>query len=219
LVDIPTSVDWRDAGAVTPISDQGQCGSSPYWSAIVSIEGAWKIAGHPLTVLSTQQILDCSENEGNQGCNGGEMTSSFQYVIDAGGLETAADYPYANGTQNDCAFNPSKVLVKLKSFVAAQPTEQSVTAALAICPVASAMDASDTSFQFYTGGIYSSEKCTNQTDHGIGVVGYGENSDGKYYILKNTWTETWGMKGYMYLARGKGNMCGIESDVSYAVVQ
>jgi len=86
-------------------------------------------------------------------------------------------------------------------------------------PVASAINAADQGFQFYKSGIYSTTTCNDsQACHGIGVVGYGFNDQGDYYILKNTWTTDWGMNGYMYLARNKGNMCWIASWGSYVVV-
>jgi len=215
--DIPDSVDWRDQGAVTPIGRQGQCGNSPYWSAVTSLEGAWKIAGNPLVPLSVQQINDCSGPEGNFGCNGGFMTSAFQYVIDAGGIESAKDYPY-NGSDVACTFDKSKVVAKFRSYVNVSVDEQSFTTAISICPVATAIDGSDPGFKFYQSGIFSSTTCSPSPDHGIAVIGYGQNSDGKYYILKNSFGPEWGMNGYMLLARGKGNMCGILTYASYVVV-
>jgi len=215
---IPTSVDWREKGAVTAIQNQGQCGSSPYWSAIVSMEGAWAIAGNPLVNLSVQQIDDCSSSYGNYGCGGGEMTNSFEYIIKAGGSETAEDYPYT-ALDGTCNFNIQKVRAKFSSYKEITAgDEQAFTEALAIVPVATAIDASDNGFQFYQSGIYDSTTCTSQPCHGIGVVGYGINSQGEYYILKNTWGTSWGMNGYMLLARNKGNMCGVASYGTYIII-
>jgi cathepsin L len=216
---IPAAVDWRTKGAVTPIGNQEQCGSSPYWSAVVSMEGAWAIAGNPLTNFSVQQINDCSGSFGNQGCNGGFMTSSFSYVISTGGVERAEDYPYT-GTDDTCTFNARKVMAKFSSFKNIPAgDEQAFTEALTIAPVASAVSAQDTGFLYYSSGIFDSATCnTTQPCHGIGVVGYGSNEQGDYYILKNTWGVTWGMEGYMYLARNKGNMCNIALDGSYIIV-
>jgi len=176
--------------------------SSPYWSTVVSIEGAWKIAGHPLTNLSTQQIIDCSRPEGNRACGGGLITQSFQYVLDAGGIESAEDYPYRPDENPKCEFDPKKITARIKSFVVVPSDEQSFTSALAICPVATAIDASGPRFQYYKSGIYN-DKCSTEPNHGIGVVGYGENSDGKYYILKNTWTTAWDGGFHVYGERGR----------------
>jgi len=215
---IPASVDWRSKGAVTPIENQGICGSSPYFSAVVSMEGAHQIAGNLLVSLSVQQILDCSDSFGNQDCNGGEMTFTYQYVIAVGGIESAADYPYLNGTVTNCSFSKSKVVAKFSSFVSLPGDENSFTNALSIVPVGTVVNV-DEGFQYYTSGIYNSTTCdVSSPNHGIGAVGYGSNSHGDYYILKNTWGTTWGMDGYMLLARNQGNMCGIASDATYVVV-
>eukprot|EP01125_Pyxidicula_operculata_P002187 TRINITY_DN12104_c0_g1_i1.p1 TRINITY_DN12104_c0_g1~~TRINITY_DN12104_c0_g1_i1.p1 ORF type:complete len:330 (-),score=79.00 TRINITY_DN12104_c0_g1_i1:83-1072(-) len=215
----PTSVDWRTKGAVTPITNQDQCGSSPYFGATCSMEGAWAIAGNKLEVLSVQQIMDCSGNYGNQACNGGWMNSSIQYVIDAGGIESNTSYPYTGEDGNTCNFNKNKVVAKFRSLVNIDSTDEAMVAALTICPVATAVNAYATGFQYYQSGVYMGADCdANQPDHGIGVVGYGVYSNGlPYYILKNTWTTAWGMDGYMYLYRFN-NTCGIVTEASYAVV-
>jgi len=215
---VPAGVDWRAKGAVTAIDDQLQCGSSPYWSAVVSMEGAWAIAGNPLTNLSAQQISDCSGSYGNMGCDGGEMTSSFQYVI-AEGSEKTTSYPYT-GNDDTCEYKAAQVYARFSSYkVIPAGDEAAFTEALAMVPVATAVNAQDSGFQFYTSGIYNSTTC-NQSEacHGIGVVGYGTNSIGDYYILKNTWGPTWGMDGYMLLARNAGNMCQIASQGTYIIV-
>jgi cathepsin L len=215
---IPDSVDWREKGAVTPIGNQGQCGSSPYWSAVVSMEGAWAIAGHPLVNLSVQQIDDCSNDEGNYGCDGGEMTSSFEYIIKSGGAENAQDYPYT-AVDGTCHFDAQKIIAKFSSYkVITAGDEAALTEALSIVPVATAVNAADPPFQFYQSGIYDSSTCNQPPCHGIGIVGYGSNAEGDFYILKNTWGTTWGMEGYMLLARNKGNMCSVATDATYIVV-
>jgi len=217
---IPDSVDWRTKGAVTPISDQGQCGSSPYFGAVVSIEGAWAIAGNKLTPLSVQQIIDCTNDAtwGNAGCNGGWMNASIEYVSKVG-IETNESYPYT-GINGVCHFEEGKVYAKIAGVVNVPVDETLVTAAVAMVPVATAVDATPTSFEFYKSGIFDDPGCARGSpDHGIAIVGYGADEKGtNYYILKNSFATDWGMEGYMFIARNGKNTCSIVSNVSYATM-
>jgi len=224
IKDLPANVDWRTKGAVTAIYDQGQCGSSPYWSAIESMEGVHVISGQgSLVALSTQQIIDCSNNDiyNNQGCNGGWMNASIQYVIDNKGIASAASYPYnsQNGTSNPtCEYKVADKVASFDAYVNIEQTEEALTEALSLRTVASAV-AYDENFQFYSWGVFNDPSCGHDIEHGIGVVGYGTFTNGtEYYILKNTWGTTWGMDGFMLLARNAGNMCGIASAACYAVI-
>lgn len=89
--DIADSVDWRTKNAVTPVKNQGQCGSCWAFSTTGGLEGAYAIATGKLTSFSEQQIVDCSTK--NEGCNGGDLPPAYDYVV-KNGIETEADYPY-----------------------------------------------------------------------------------------------------------------------------
>jgi len=216
---LPTNWDWRAKGAVTPIKNQLQCGSSPYFAAVVSIEGCHQTTTGNLVSLSEQQILVCSDNEGNQGCDGGEMTFSFQYVMQQGGIDTESCYPYTSNDSTACQFKPNRPCCgsTVTSYVNVTPnSESALQNAVYLAPVATIVNADSTEFQLYSHGIFNLPNCTaEQANHGIAVVGYGVNGT-DYWILKNSWGTSWGMEGFMYIARNAGNMCGIADMPSYA---
>ncbi|CAF1246044.1 unnamed protein product [Adineta ricciae] len=212
--------DWRTKGAVTPVKNQGQCGSSWAFSAIGSIEGVYAIKTGKLIPLSEQQLVDCSTTYGNMGCGGGLMSTSFQYIQDAGGLQANNTYPY-NALDNNCTFDKSKAIVELCGYVnITSGSEAALQQAVAtIGPVATAVDGGHTSFQLYDGGIYHEpDRSHTQPDHGIFVIGYGSESGKDYWLLKNSFDTTWGEKGYIIMIRNKNNQCAIASIASFPII-
>jgi len=215
----PSSIDWTTQGAVTPVKNQGQCGSCWSFSASGSTEGAHKIATGDLVSLSEQQLIDCSSSYGNEGCNGGLMTNAFKYIIANGGLDTEASYPYT-GEAGKCKFNPKTVGATLSSYVTVESgSESALEDQIVKGPVSVAIDASSQSFQLYDSGVYYDKECSStQLDHGVLVVGYGTDNGSEYYLVKNSWGEDWGLNGYIMMARNKDNMCGIATMASQPVV-
>jgi cathepsin L len=212
-----TSIDWRTSGAVTPVKNQGQCGSCWSFSATGSMEGAHQIKTGNLVSLSEQQLIDCSTAQGNQGCNGGLMDQAFQYVISAGGITSESQYPYTATGPNTCQTNVTTVAT-ISSFVdVTAGSETALLAAANIGPVSVAIEADQQCFQFYSGGILSDPSCGMQLDHGVLVVGYGTDAGTDFWIVKNSWGASWGESGYVRLIRGK-NECGIAQEPSYPLV-
>ena len=218
---LPTSVDWSQKGAVTPVKDQGQCGSCWAFSTTGSMEGAYFVKTGKLFSLSEQQLVDCSQAEGNQGCNGGLMDYAFQYILDNKGLTNESNYPYTaeDGTCN--AAKAKQVAATITSFHDVQVnSDVALMTAIVQQPVSVAVEADQDSFQLYTGGVMTSA-CGTNLDHGVLAVGYGSLANKDYYKVKNSWGADWGMNGYILLGRGSYNggqgQCGILMDPSYPV--
>jgi KDEL-tailed cysteine endopeptidase len=218
----PTSVDWTTKGAVTPIKNQEQCGSCWAFSTTGSVEGAWFLSNGTLPSLSEQQLVDCSVPEGNQGCNGGLMDQAFQYIIDNKGITTEDAYPYTATGPNTCEAKGKPVAATLSGFKDVAPNnELALETAIVQQPVSVAVEADQSVFQFYSGGVMDST-CGTQLDHGVLAVGYGVDGGKEYYKVKNSWGADWGEKGYIRLGRGAkfnpSGQCGIQMVASYPVV-
>ncbi|KAL3273662.1 hypothetical protein HHI36_015092 [Cryptolaemus montrouzieri] len=214
----PDSVDWRQQGAVTPVKDQGNCGSCWAFSTTGSIEGQLALVENTSVSLSEQNLVDCSYVDLNSGCNGGEMPNAFLYVMRYG-IEKEEDYPYT-GKFSPCLAKPSKVFTKISSYVELPATdEEALKNAIAfIGPISVSIDATD-ELQNYSSGIFNDDSCDPQIlNHGVLAVGYGTENGTDFYIIKNSWGESWGENGYFRFVRNQGNRCGIASDSSYPVL-
>jgi len=214
----PAEWDWRTKGAVTPVKNQGQCGSCWSFSATGSMEGAWFLKHKKLVSLSEQNLVDCSTAQGNEGCNGGLMDQAFQYVISNKGIDTEASYPYTATGPNACRFKRANVGANVQSFHdIPSGSESALLESVYARPTSVAIDASHQSFQFYNGGVYNEPRCSSsQLDHGVLAVGYGVyQSNTPYWLVKNSWGSSWGLRGYIMMSRNKNNQCGIATAASY----
>merc|ERR1712042_257246 len=219
MKDLPAEVDWVKKGYVTPIKNQQQCGSCWAFSATGSMEGAHFKATGKLVSLSEQNLVDCSDAEGNMGCDGGLMDQAFNYTVINKGVDTEASYGY-KGVDEQCKFNATTVGCTITSWTdipaGSEPDLQKAIATVG--PISVAIDASQYTFQLYKGGIYYDENCSSQyLDHGVLAVGYGTEKKGDYYLVKNSWGTDWGMEGYIMMSRNRNNNCGIATASSYPV--
>merc|ERR1719409_1666814 len=147
------SIDWVAKGAVTPIKNQGQCGSCWAFSTTGSTEGAYQIAGNPLTSLSEQDLVDCSSSYGNMGCNGGLMDNGFKY-IEAHGIATEQSYPYTAKTGKCKSHNEA---VTITGYTDVPPkSATALKAAVTKGPVSVAIEADKSAFQLYKSGVFTS---------------------------------------------------------------
>merc|ERR1719443_1348892 len=222
------SVDWRTKGAVTPVKDQGQCGSCWAFSTVEEVESSVFMATGKLLTLSTQQLTSCDKVD--EGCNGGDTETAYKYIEKAGGLDTASDYPdtsHKSGRTGKCGWDKKKA-AKVTGFTYAttpckrgackNQDEDKLAAALAAKgPISICVNAGGNAWQVYKRGVFS-KKCSGASkalDHCVQLVGYDKTGDTPYWIVRNSWNTDWGIKGYMHMEMGK-NLCGVADEATIA---
>jgi len=212
----PTSVDWTTKGVVTPVKNQGNCGSCWSFSATGAMECDYAIKHGTLTSLSEQQLVDCSTAEGNQGCNGGWYYYAWDYAYKDGGLCTENAYPYTavQGTckASSCGTKYDNMLSSIDTRITPDSDSSLETAAAGGC-VSVAIEADQFAFQYYSSGVLTGT-CGTNIDHAVLVVGYGTEGTQEYWKVKNSWGTSWGEAGYVLICRncnanGANGECGI----------
>ncbi|XP_072045821.1 LOW QUALITY PROTEIN: cathepsin L-like peptidase [Amphiura filiformis] len=221
--DVPDAIDWNLIGAVSQVKDQATCGSCWSFGSTGAIEGAYYVKNKKMVRFSQQNLMDCSWEYGNNGCNGGEEYRSYQYIIDHKGLMTEEDYGGYLGQNGQCHFDASKAMVKIKSYTNVTSGDQDALkkAIGTLGPVAVGIDASRPTFSFYSHGVYYDKNCGNTTDdldHAVLAVGYGEMDKKKYWLIKNSWSTYWGNNGYVMID-WKDNNCGVASDATFVTLE
>lgn len=213
------NVDWRKEYKVSSVKNQGQCGGCWAFSSVGAVESAWAIKHNTLYNLSEQELIDCSSE--NHGCEGGSMELAFQYIID-NGLCSNLSYPYIaedGQCEKDC-----KSLVQISNYSdIIKNNEEILKYAVQHQPISVAIQANKRSFQMYKSGIYSDPYCGFELDHGVLLIGYGYDKtyNMDYWIIKNSWSDSWGENGYIRIQRNiddKRGLCGIAMDPSVPII-
>ena len=218
--DLPASVDWRthSPSVISPVKNQGGCGSCWAFSATESIESAVAIATGKLPILSPQQLTSCVENPrkcgGTGGCDGATQPIAFNYTINSGGLSTESDYPY-QGVTGTCEKAKIRPVAGIKGQVDLKPNDAEAlqTAVATVGPVAISLDAGSIGWQTYRSGVLSGD-CGSDIDHAVQLVGYGSDAAVDYWIVRNSWGASWGEEGYIRIIRHAAGKAPCQTDTS-----
>ena len=175
--------------------------------------GQYAIATGKLVELAPQQIVDCIHSGGDVCITGGDPVGAIELVIKEGGIEKESDYPY-HARMGTCQFTKSKKAVSVTGVHTLETGSESAlqSAVSTVGPISIAIDANHTSFQHYHSGVYLEKACKNDIkglDHAVLVVGYGTEDGQDYWLVKNSWGTTFGIQGYIKMARNHNNQCGV----------
>ncbi len=215
---LPDSINWSEDNIVTPVKNQGNCGSCWTFSATGAMEGAYALYSGKLESFSEQQLLDCVKKD--FGCGGGEMVDAFEYVSKEP-VCTEQEDPY-KGKNEYCKTCSSPVKFSGCKIVE-ENNQLALKEAVAMYgPISVGIQANQSIFRNYKGGIIQDRSCGSNIDHGVLVVGYGEDNGIKYWLVKNSWGEEWGENGYVRIMREDSRnaigICGIASSVSFPYI-
>lgn len=217
--DIPTHVDWRESlQSMKVIKNQGHCGSCWAFSTIGSLEAKTEIAGFGYQSLSEQQLVDCVPLA--FGCNGGNYMTGFEYLKTAGS-QTEKTYPYLAVDQWHCDADPKLFVNKhLTNWEFVNPfSSADLRAAVAVGPVSISIQADQDAFRNYKTGVVKIADCGEQLNHAVLAIGYGTENGTDYFLVRNSWSNTWGDNGTVKLeATATDCACGCVSDPAFAIV-
>ncbi|XP_047134693.1 uncharacterized protein LOC100204117 isoform X2 [Hydra vulgaris] len=207
---IPRKLDWREYGAVTDVRSQGICGSCYAYAVTGAIEGALYLKTGDLVDLSEQQIIDCSWGFGNKGCKGGYPYRAIQWIMKHGGISTQESYGKYLAQEGYCHFKNTTIGAVISNYyniTSGNVTEVKMALAL-YGPVTVLINTQPRSFKFYNKGVYFDEDCDSRLDHAALLIGYGEENGEDYWLIKNSWSPSWGNNGFIKIATRNDN-CGV----------
>lgn len=200
-------VNWNNTEYLSPVKDQGQCGSCYAFSTTNVLETFMRINNFTVDRLSEQQIVDCSPND--YGCEGGFMHTSFDFIIDNKGLLSNKYYQYMGKTQN-CTVSKMEQNVLGSNITEYQfiipSSVQDLKESVIKTPIAIAVDANNVYFRFYKKGVIDvPPQKNNVLNHAVVLVGFDYDEDGMYWIIQNSWGKDWGDNGFCKIRVQEGN--------------
>jgi C1A family cysteine protease len=218
-IDVPQTLDWRTKNMVTPVKNQEQCGSCWAFSVTENIESMYcmknQIDCTTFPPLAPQEIVDCDTVD--QGCDGGDPPTAYQFVIQEGGMEDESDYPYT-AQDGTCNFQANLVKVTISNWqYATQNSDETTMQSNLVSwgPLSICVDAEP--WQDYTGGVLMASDCSNQLDHCVQLVGYDMTQSTPFWIVRNSWGTDWGENGYIRLQYGQ-DTCGCADEATSAII-
>ncbi|KAI1701240.1 papain family cysteine protease domain-containing protein [Ditylenchus destructor] len=216
---------------MTPVRNQGQCGSCWAFSSTAALEAHYNMAVNndagTLTAFAPQQLVDClaPTSAGDYGCSGNYIDSALLYAKQNNGIAKETSYPYTamDGychSDSSSSWQRAHITSYHYYYLDANIDENTLKDTLAeVGPIVVVIDSNAPKFALYAGGVYYDPDCTENPVHAMLLVGYGTDPNfGDYWLIKNSWDTTWGENGYMRLARNRGNHCGITVETAYPVV-
>jgi hypothetical protein len=201
-------VDWRVKNAVSPIKNQGGCGSCWAFAEVSAVESLYTIFKRTvLKNLSEQELVDCQT--ASSGCSGGTPSHGFAY-IQSRGISYEASYPYVAANQACKVASPGTKLNTITGYAAVPVGPDALAAALRKRVTRNSLCV-DSAFQHYSSGVYNpaSCTCTGTNGHAVSTVGFNFNAATRYFIIKNSWGTSWGQQGFGNVIASSGNgLCG-----------
>jgi cathepsin L len=200
---LPPALDWRSKGVVTKVKDQGSCGGCWSFSAAETLESHIAINTGKLFVLSEQELLSCTPDKqdcgGTGGCNGATQELAFAYVSQAG-ITTEQQWPYEAVT-GTCAWGKKTPVANITGYVEL-PVNNYTALMNAVQTMPIAISAAAEPWMSYETGVFNSD-CGSDVDHAIVLEGYGHDSASglDYYLVRNSWSASWGEEGYIRIVR------------------
>jgi cathepsin L len=219
---VPSSVDWRAKGVVTPVKNQQMCGSCWAFSTTGAIEGINAIRTGKLISLSEQELVSCDTSK-DMGCGGGLMDYAYDFVVKNGGIDSEDDYWYWSvGLPCQTRKAKDRHVVTIDGHEDVPVNDAAALKKAATGQPISVAICAPSSLQFYSKGVVSDASCCSQLNHGVLLVGYADEAfpDGAHWIIKNSWGGSWGEQGFFKLAQASKSpegACGVLKAASYPI--